>query len=324
LADGSLIFGMAITADKQTATLELPNRTKLEVPVRQVRSVRFSDNEKAQPQIEAAWQGFTEGNAASDVLVIRKNGMLDSIEGVVGGITVEAVEFSLDGDSLDVKLPRVAGVIFARTAAQQTEAPRAIVHLTDGSRWNLSAWKSADRSLQMTSAAGISWIAPVASIDKFDFSAGKLVYLSDLVPQTSDYRPFFAPDEELSALRAAYLPRGDVGIDGSPLVIDGRTFRKGLAMYSKGTLVYRLPEKLNTFSAVVGIADRARAAGGNVALTIRGDDKVLWQGDVRAGDASVPLELAITGVKRLELLADFGSGQDVGDHLILGDAKVTK
>lgn len=325
LADGSLLFAESISATKQTATLKVPNGPSLEVSMRMVRWVRWRDVAGGNSKSDAAWREFVQSDPAGDLLVVRKNAALDSIEGVVGGITDEAIQFSLDGDTISVKLPRVEGIVFARGTAQELAGARSVATLIDGSRLSLTNWKMLPGGeAELTTPTGIVWKMPLSFIAKLDFSAGKLVYLSDLAPEKIDYRAFFAPAVDLPALRDAYLPRGDRALDGGALVLDGRTYRKGLAMYSKGLVVYRLPEKLSTFSATVGIADRARSAGGDVELTIKGDGKTLWQGSVRAGDAPVPLQLAIAGVKRLELVADYGSGQDVGDHLLLCDAKVTK
>jgi hypothetical protein len=325
LADGTLLFAESISATKQTASLKIPKGPSLEVDMRMVRWVRWRDVAGGNGKLDAAWREFVQSDPAGDLLVIRKNGALDSIEGVVGGVTNEAIQFSLDGDTISVKLPRVEGIVFARGTVQEIAAARSVATLTEGSRLSLAGWKMLPSGeAELTTPSGIVWKTPLSSIAKLDFSAGKLVYLSDLEPEKSDYRAFFAPAVDLPALRDAYLPRGDRALDGGALVLDGRTYRKGLAMYSKGLLVYRLPEKLSTFSATVGIVDRARSAGGDVELTIKGDGKTLWQGSVRAGEAPVPLQLSITGVKRLELVADYGSGQDVGDHLLLCDAKVTK
>jgi hypothetical protein len=51
---------------------------------------------------------------------------------------------------------------------------------------------------------------------------------------------------------------------------------------------------------------------------------MLWEGDVRGTDPAQQLELDVAGVRRLEILADYGEGLDVGDRLDLAEAQVTK
>ena len=66
------------------------------------------------------------------------------------------------------------------------------------------------------------------------------------------------------------------------------------------------------------------AKTGDVHVAIKGDGKVLWEGDVRGADPARELELEIADVKRLEILVDYGGGLDVGDWLDLCDVRVTK
>jgi hypothetical protein len=63
---------------------------------------------------------------------------------------------------------------------------------------------------------------------------------------------------------------------------------------------------------------------GDVRLEIRGDGKMLWEESVRGTDAPRLLDVSVQGVKRLEIVADFGGDFDAGDVIDLCDAKVTR
>ncbi|HEV3138125.1 MAG TPA: NPCBM/NEW2 domain-containing protein, partial [Pirellulales bacterium] len=115
----------------------------------------------------------------------------------------------------------------------------------------------------------------------------------------------------------------DIGFDQSPLRLNGQTYRKGLALQSRTALSYKLPGKFRALKAVMGIDDSVRDAG-SVRVEIKGDGKVLWQGDVRGTEPARELELNLSGVRRLDILADFGEDLDIGDRLDLCDARVTK
>ena len=115
-----------------------------------------------------------------------------------------------------------------------------------------------------------------------------------------------------------------MGFEQNPLKLDGKTFRKGLALASRTELVYRLPGKFRLFRATAGhrrqrATSRQRAVGDQR----RRQDRC---GKARSAASSRPrtLELELGGVKRLEILADYGEDLDVGDRLDLGDAQVTK
>jgi len=73
----------------------------------------------------------------------------------------------------------------------------------------------------------------------------------------------------------------------------------------------------------VGIDDSTRDTG-SVHVEIKGDGKTIWQEDVRGSEPAKQLELDIAGVRRLELVVDYGENLDVGDRLDFGDVQVTK
>ncbi len=107
------------------------------------------------------------------------------------------------------------------------------------------------------------------------------------------------------------------------MALDGTTFRKGLALASRTSVAYRLPGKFRVFKATVGIDDSVRPLG-SVRLSIVGDGKTLWQGEVRGSEPASELEVDMGGVKRLEIVADYGDGLDTSDRLDLCEARVSK
>jgi hypothetical protein len=117
-----------------------------------------------------------------------------------------------------------------------------------------------------------------------------------------------------------YKYRRDIGFEQNPLRLDGKSYRKGLSLASRSTLVYKLPGKFRLFRGTIGIDDSVRETG-DVHLAIKGDGKTLWEGEVRGTDPARELELEIGGVKRLEVLVDYGGGLDIGDRLDLCEAE---
>jgi hypothetical protein len=96
-----------------------------------------------------------------------------------------------------------------------------------------------------------------------------------------------------------------------------------LTIRSRTELVYRLSGEFRQFLAVAGIDDRVRPAG-NVRLVISGDDRELFAETITGSDEPMPINLDITGVKRLKILVDFGQQLDLADCLDLCDARITK
>ena len=69
---------------------------------------------------------------------------------------------------------------------------------------------------------------------------------------------------------------------------------------------------------------RNSAVTSSVMFTVAGDDKVLWEGEVRSTDPPIDLDLEIMGVRRLKITVDFGDDLDIADFLDLADARFTK
>ena len=95
---------------------------------------------------------------------------------------------------------------------------------------------------------------------QIDLSQGKIVYLSDLKPESMAYTPFFPLEKELPAqLQFFRLARGpEPGIEAA--AAGGKQFRKGLALHSRTEAVYYLPGRFRRFEAVAGIDDDVRPA----------------------------------------------------------------
>ncbi len=112
-------------------------------------------------------------------------------------------------------------------------------------------------------------------------------------------------------------------LDSSPIMLDGVQYDRGLAIHSRTEMTYRLPEPFERFQALAGIDDRLRPRG-NVLLKILGDDRLLYEATIAGTDSSQPIDVSLKGVKTLTIVADFGSDLDLGDHLILAEAKLLK
>ncbi len=324
LSDGSRIAAAEFQSANGNARIRVMGGATHEMPVKALRYVRFFDTAESSEKLDAQWNEFIAGQPAGDLLVTRKKGAMDSTDGVVGDVTAETVAFTLDGDTLEVKRSKVAGLVFAHAAGD--ELPEIVGTVTDiyGSRFRASAVKLDAGKLEVATPLGFTTAVSLSDVAQLDFSSGKVLYLSDLDPESFTHEPFFGPQQPIPSLNEFYRLRRDVGLERNPLKLDGRLYRKGIAMHSRSVVVYRLPGRFRLFKALAGIDDAARAAGGDVALEIQGDGKSLWKGSIRGSEAAHALELAISGVKRLEIVADFGEGQDVADHLDLCEARVTK
>ena len=319
LVDGSLLVGQQYAVKDGQARLTTPEGT-LELPTRDVLSVRLqAQTEATAPQ----WTRITEGNIDADLIVIRGDRSLDYHKGVLHDVAEQTVEFALEDEVLPVKRSKVYGLIYRHPEGRQL--PEARCRLTDvaGSQWLVRSIVLEKDKLRWTTPAGLTASRLLASVARIDFSEGKIVFLSDLKPESVTWTPFFGAGQTLPALAEFYAPRQDRALGPKPLKLGGKQYAKGLALHSRTEMVFRLPRRFRRFVATVGIDDGVRPRG-NVRLVIRGDDRVLLEKTIAGTDPPQPVDLDLSGVRRLAILVDFGEDLDVADHLDLCEARVIK
>ena len=63
-------------------------------------------------KIAQQWVEIVASKRAADLIVVRRDEAIDYLEGVLGDVTPEAVQFKLEGDVVNVKRPRVEGFLY--------------------------------------------------------------------------------------------------------------------------------------------------------------------------------------------------------------------
>jgi len=320
MVDGSKLAAETFTAEKGRARVRLAGGETIELAVGDIRWVRFVPLTEA---VASQWSKIVASATASDILVVRRDDGVDYHRGVLRGVTDEAVEFELDGERLPVRRSKVFGLVYHHVSGRELPEPIGVLQDRSGSTWTLQTVALAGDQVEWTTLLGVKQKRPLAAVARLDFSRGKVVYLSDLKPDSVQWVPYFGMGKELPTRMAWYAPRQDQNLQSGPLQIDGKRYAKGLAMHSRTELVYRLADRYRRLVAVAGIDDTARPRG-SVRLVIRGDDRVLFDAVVAGADPAKPVDLDMTGVRRLSILADFGDDLDVGDHLDLCEARLLK
>jgi hypothetical protein len=284
------------------------------------------------------WAEIRGLKSAGDLLVVAKRDgtSLDYVEGVVGEVSSDKVEFKLDGETNRVDRARVTGIVYSHPSDPSAAKTNLVVHGRSGLRLNVNEIHLADDFVTMKTTGGTSVRWPVSDLDGADFSSGKLMYLSDIEPASQNWTPLVGLPTGISLAAQYGLPRRNHSAFGDMLTLNIknknddttrpgalRSFTKGLALRSRTELVYRLPEGFNRFTALAGI-DPDTASTGNVQLTILADDRSLLATEVAGGQSPLPIDVAISNAKRLKIIVDFGQNLDTGDWLNLCDAKILK
>lgn len=255
----------------------------------------------------AGW-GANEVGRAADGLdrVLVASGPLDGrVRGLRDGRLL--VETSLDPEPLALELAEVQGL----RLAQQAAAPSGLTLLatTDATR-PPTRLRIAGGSLVLA-ASGQPVTGDLLPTLRLRVDGGRRAWLSDLDP---------AAVEEHGAFDVVWPWKRDTDLDGSPLVLGGNRWAKGIVAHSAATLRWELAGRYVRLRALVGISD-AVAPEGDCSVAITGDGRDLWRRErVRGGEAPAPLDLDLSGVRTLTLTIGLGERFDIGDHLALADA----
>lgn len=323
LTDHSVLAATDYRTTGGTAHVVLVGGATAEVPTRSIRAVRFQLAGERDDKLNEQWSEILATKAAGDLLVVRKKGNLDYLEGVVKDLGPESLEFELDREPIQVKRVKIEGLVYYHAAGDALPEAAAEVAVVGGTRLATLSVRLADDGWQVATACGLKVTLPVGQVSEVDYSAGKIRYLSDLDPELAEYIPLFAPKEPLAALAELFRPRRDSGLEQNPLKLDGKVYKKGLAVHSRSRLIYRLPGQFQHFQAAVGIDDQVRDAGSAI-LEIKADGKSLWRGTLRGTEPAQQLDLPVAGAARLEIVVDFGDDLDIADQVDLCDARVTR
>jgi hypothetical protein len=339
LIDGSQLLATDFVVAKGIARVTLVGGESLDIPTRSLRAVRLKEQESEvakASQLARQWQDIVSTQPTGDTIVVRKlaaarEGMaepataaLDQLEGVLADVTDEKVFFTFDEQTIPVDRAKVEGIAYFHPTGRELPEPLCRLDDVAGNRWNVKSLALADGALQVATTAGVKVELPLNRIKSLDYSAGKIVYLSDLDPETSEWTNAFGTSAATPNLTRLFSPRRDRSFGGEPLVLYGQSYAKGLAVHSRTLLEYRLQGKYTKFVALAGIDDRVRPAG-DLTLVVSLDGKVLGEHRIRGKDAApLTLEYDVRGGRKLSLLIDFGAGLDVADRLHLVNARVTK
>ena len=323
LVDGSRLAASDYMVTGPKAHVTLSGGAKLEIPTRVIRWVRFASTTSGDAPLDEQWVEITQTSAGGDLLVVRKDDQLDYLEGIVGDVDADRCQFEIDDDVVPVKRAKIEGFVYFHPAAADLDDVAGSIITGDGSRIVVAKATLGDGNIKLSTPAGTSLNVPLDEVTRLDFTTGKIAYLSDLDPAGATYEPLFGFRRDVPVLNEFFGYRRDQGFENSPLELDGKQFRKGLALQSRTVLSYRLPRAFRRLRATVGIEDRVRATG-NAKLSIAADGQTVWEGDVRGGEPPREIDVQIDGARRLQIVADYGDEQDVGDRIVLGNVRVTK
>lgn len=324
LTDGSLLHCSQFTLKGNKVELKLVQGVEIkDLPLGTI-SYLLNDAHDAKNREE--WQKLLSKRGKGDVLAIKAaDGVVNPLEGTLGegDAQGETIEFETStGKKAKPRLDRIHGMAFLRRPNEDV-APT-LCKAQDLSRDLLVVAKLAmtENGYTLTTVAGVKAEFPLKSFTRWDFSKGKLTYLSDLEPRPS----------ESSNVDFVEHYRRDKNLDGEPIRLpqknqDGVTslqlFPKGLSLHAYTELLYDIGGDYKEFKAILGV-DPKVPGDSHVKITIEGDGKELLTQEMSRKDEPKPITLDVKNVKQLRIVVASAGLLDLGNHVTLADAKVSK
>jgi hypothetical protein len=329
LRDGSTLFATSVIRSAKAVSFESTSLGHLEIDNSAVRSVRLKPDD---PTFRDQWQTFLKRDSEKDLLIVlkRDGSGLDFLPGIVSSLALDKADFLFDGDAVSVSAERIYGVIFA--AAKGSEPPRKpqmIISTRTGNSLAAKTVALVSGQLRIDSSWGNELTLPIEDIVNIDLSGGRIEYLSDLVALQERFDGA-DPEKSLLAIidldtqKLLFGPRRDSTMErDSKIRLRGREYSKGLWLHSRTEITWAIDGQYSTFECLAGVDDEVAWNGKySVALTIKGDDKVLFEKLIASSEDPIPLQLPLEGVSTLSILVDYGDGESTCDWLDLADAKL--
>jgi NPCBM/NEW2 domain len=264
--------------------------------------------------LNKAWKALQANKVKRDRVVLDKEG--NDLQGTLGDADAagEKINFrTADGDSLDVPIAKLQGMIFYRPEGGGSAQPICMVYDTVGNA--LAATKvTADgaKVFITTTIDNVKLECDASTIARFDYNMGKLSFLSDLIPTKV---------VEDSALGLIVTHRKDVNLDGEPIVLD-RPYAKGLSLHAHTELEYDLKGRYKKFTAVLGVDPRV-GADSQPKVTIEVDGRAAFSEVVTAKKLR-PVTIDVTKANSIRIIVTSRNFLDLHDHVTIANPKLTQ
>jgi len=326
LSNGDLVRGRLVSGQDETGfVISSAALGKVSISLDLVLRVRFLRNlERFEDPVTLA------AGEKTDQFLFTSG---DRLEGTMRSLGTDGVRVRTDtGRNRLLKLDDLLGFALVPFDPEKEEGVRVRVDLRGGSRLSGTALQSSADGKSMTlkgTLDGRDRAIPFAAVAAITARGGRGVILSDLTPTRVDVKPYWGDDP----IVLHHKPRFDRAFSleagaPPPLRIGGRTFSRGVSVFSGTTLTYDLAEGgFTRFTTAVAVDDGGPK--GAVEFEILVDGKSAWRSGIvtavepGAGAMEVPA-VDLTGKKILQLRVHAGPGDDVHDYADWVDAALLR
>lgn len=315
LRNGDVYYQAAIvSADDNTLKMKSPAFGEIELDYKNLDRIVFYAPGKKMPD---GLDAFVKGPPPKEDLLLTVKG--DSVSGFFEKFSGKDISFNSNGQSRQFPFDQLAAVRLAALEKGETNAAlNAIVIASNSSRVTAKLKGIEEGKVVLETLGGREWKVNAYEISSIEFSGGRLVYLSALEPAEQEQKPL------VGGVPVVFTWRKDRSVAGTELKIGDTVYEKGIGVHSYCKLTYDLGGAYAKFICDAGV-DASSPSGTDCAWKVLLDGKEAAGGVAKAGGAKTAVKVDATGVKRLELVCDYGpDGDDAGDRFDFGNARLVK
>lgn len=314
LTDGSLLHCASFALKPNQLSVKLLTGQNVQLPLAKVVYILRDAHKPANRQ---EWQALLKKQGTRDLLGVKKEERISALEGTFGAVSQDgsSIEFLLGDIKRPIPVERIHAFGFLRQREAVSDRTLCKAYDATGNLLIVEKIAKTGGNYTLTTVSGMTIEYPVEQLAKLDFSKGKLTFLSDLEPEKVI---------EKSALGGINHYRRDKNLDGGPIRLRGKVYSKGLALHAYTEIVYNIGGEYKEFKTILGVDDNV-GGDSQVKVIIEGDGRQLFATELKRKDKKViPVAVNVTNVNKLRIVVESLNLFDLGDHVDLADAKVTK
>jgi hypothetical protein len=317
LTDATLLHCSQVSLRGKDAILTLTSGQEVKIPQTIIASyIGDAQDEKLQKQ----WKEIASRKRSGDFLVVKTaNDELTTLNGTFGDSDAEGKEIQFDhkntGTYKPIELAKIQGIAFYRPLDPDLPSTACFVHDSSLNAIAAASVTVTPNGFTVTTPAKAKIEYTKKLLARIDYNTGKLRYLSDMKPTKSLVSSTQGDPE---------APRSDKNLDGGPLRLGKLSYPKGLSIHAYTQLEYQLDGEYREFKCVLGVDATVGGSQGPTLVKIEADNKELFSGPVTPKDDPKELRFNIKDVQKLKITVSSGELLDLGKHVNLADAKISK
>lgn len=313
LRDGSQIFPQSLVGDDQSVSMRFGQDLDLQLPTSDIDSVRF---QKLTAPQQTQWEAIMDSRITGDTLVLaRSPESLDTVEGMVGSIGEEVIQFEFGEQQLDAPRSRLAGVRFFNPPATIAKTLGTAIDVW-GNRWNFSqaGFDPESGQIELVLAGGSSIDIPIVHMHSMDFSAGSIEYLADLTPIGQGRSAALELGIDAQILETLFGPQ--------PYQVP-KTAGPSLRFSGSGWITYRIPPE---YSQLVGTLYLSPSGTRFTAcrVEVRIENELVWEQELTQLSQRLDLSVPVDAEKRVRLSVTAQDDFPVGDVVVWQELRFLK